>query len=268
MMVHMPLSGPKILCVLAPVFLLPAVVSCTDSRPTTTAVEQLRPEIVATHPFDETSFTQGLEVDENDHLLVGTGQVGQSRVYRSTIDGRELQSADLDPQFFGEGITVHDDHLWQLTWQDGVAVKRDAETLTEIGRYPLDGEGWGICSRQDELVMSNGSAQLRRMDPETLEPRDSFTVTLEGEPVEQLNELECVGDEIYANVFMSTDIMRLDAATGEVTAVIDASNLPNNAASDPDNVLNGIAWREAEGTFLLAGKRWPDLYEVRLVPGN
>lgn len=270
MMVHMALHLPKIYASLSSLILLPGITACasSESAPVTTEVEQLRPEIIATHPFDATSFTQGLELDEDGDLLVGTGMVGESRVYRATVDGEELQSADLDPEFFGEGITVHGADLWQLTWRDGVAVRRDTDTLAETGRHELNGEGWGICSRQDELVLSDGSADLTRLDPETFSPQETIPVTLEGAPVEGLNELECVGDEIYANVFLSTDIMRIDAATGEVTAVIDAANLPNNAASDPDNVLNGIAARADGETFLLSGKRWPDLYDVRLVPAN
>lgn len=263
-------SPLKFCAALSSVILLPGVTACASSgsAPMVAEVEQLQPEVIATHPFDTTSFTQGLELDDEGNLLVGTGGFGESRVYRSTIDGQELQSAELDPEFFGEGITVHGDDLWQLTWLSGVAVQRDPDTLAETGRFPIDGEGWGICSAQDELVLSDGSAELTVLDPESFTPQDTIPVTLEGTPVEGLNELECVADTIYANVFMSTDIMRIDAATGRVTAVIDAANLPNNAARDPDNVLNGIAARPDGETFLLTGKRWPDLYEVRLVPAN
>lgn len=262
MMVHMALNPLRSLPCLG---LLPLLSSCAEAPTETT---QLEPEIIAVHPFDEDSFTQGLEVDEAGNLLVGTGLAGESRVYRSTLAGQELQSAELDPELFGEGITVHDDHLWQLTWQDGVAIKRDARTLAEVDRVAVAGEGWGLCSRQEELILSDGSAELTRVDPETFTPRDSVTVTLDGQPVTGLNELECVADQIYANIFLSTEIMRIDAASGEVTAVIDAAALPNNAAADPDNVLNGIAAIPGTDRFLLAGKRWPDLYEVRFVPAN
>lgn len=270
MMVHMAPSPLKFCASLSSLILLPGVTACASSQsaPMVTEVEQLQPEVIATHPFDTTSFTQGLELDDEGNLLVGTGRFGESRVYRSTIEGHELQSAELDPEFFGEGITVHGDDLWQLSWLSGVAVQRDADTLLETGRFPIAGEGWGICAAQDELVLSDGSAELTMLDPESFTPLETIPVTLEGTPVEGLNELECVGEEIYANVFMSTDIMRIDAATGKVTAVIDAANLPNNAARDPDNVLNGIAARPDGETFLLTGKRWPDLYEVRLVPAN
>lgn len=231
-------------------------------------VERLGVEIVDVHPFDETSFTQGLEVDEDGALLVGTGQRGESRIYRSMLGGGELATADLAPEFFGEGITRTGDRIWQLTWQSGVAFQRDADTLEEIGRVDYPGEGWGLCARQDELIMSDGTDQLRRLDPETFAERDRFRVTLGGEPVQGINELECVGEEVYANVFLSTDILRIDAATGAVTGIVDAATLPNNAAPDPDHVLNGIAHVPGTGRFLLSGKRWPDLYEVELVPAG
>ncbi|MHA2788418.1 glutaminyl-peptide cyclotransferase [Corynebacterium sp. S7] len=229
-------------------------------------VERLIPRIHAVHPFDETSFTQGLEIGPDGTLLVSTGKEGESRIYRRTIEGEELQSESLDPQYFGEGITVAGDHIWQLTWKDGVAIERDSVTLKEVGTAEYEGEGWGLCTRQDHVIFSDGTSELRRMTMDDFEEYDRFTVTLEGEPVTGLNELECVGDEIYANVWTTSNIYRIDAQTGVVTAVIDASGLPNNAADDPDNVLNGIAYNRQNKHFLLAGKRWPDLYEVTFEP--
>lgn len=238
-----------------------------------TAPEELTAVVRERLDFDPTSFTQGLEVAPDGTIIVGTGWEGQSRIYRRTAEGDELASAALEPAFFGEGITRARDHLIQLTWQDHVAVLRDPETLAELSRVNYDGEGWGICYRADadEVIFSDGSAELRRMDPNTLEERERFTVTSGGTPVEGLNELECVGDQVYANVFTTTDIIRIDAATGEVEAVIDASSVPNNAASDPNNVLNGIA--HIPGTsdpeeFYVTGKRWPDLYRVTFEPAD
>ncbi len=250
--------------------------SCAPGTPgspdgASATVERLVPQIVATHPFDATSFTQGLEVEEEGTLLVGTGQRGESRIYRTTLEGEELASADLDPAWFGEGITRHGDHVWQLTWRAGVAVKRDAATLEEIGRVTYPGEGWGLCSTGEELIMSDGTAQLRRLDPDTFAERGRIDVTLDGAARTALNELECVGDDVYANVFLSTDILRIDVAgdaPGTVTAVIDGGVLPNNAVPDPDHVLNGIAHLPGTDRLLLTGKRWPDLYEVELVPAE
>lgn len=232
------------------------------------AVDTLTVHVDETLPFDDTSFTQGLEVAPDGTLYVATGMEGESRIYRATADGKELVSKELDPTFFGEGITRVDDHLWQLTWQNNTAIKRDAETLDEIERTTFEGEGWGLCHRQDanEVIFSDGSAELRRMDPDTLTERERFTVRYNGQPITGLNELECVGDDIYANIFTTTDIVRIDAETGRVETLIDASSLPNNASPDPNHVLNGIAHIPDSDEFYLTGKRWPDLYRVTFEP--
>lgn len=227
-------------------------------------VRYLVPEIVATHAFDETAFTQGLEVD-GDHLIVGTGQFGGSEIYRTTLDGEKSDVHQLEPHYFGEGITRAGDHVWQLTWQAGTAFKRDADTLRVVDQVSYDGEGWGLCSFEDTLIMSDGTSEIRHLDAETFEEKSRVTVTLDGEPVDAVNELECVDGLVLANRFLSTDIIQFDPDSGDVSAVIDASNLPNNAAVDPDNVLNGIAHIPDTDRFYLAGKRWPDLYEVRFV---
>lgn len=227
-------------------------------------VQYLIPEIVEAHPFDETAFTQGLEVD-GDSLLVGTGQYGGSRIYRSALDGEQTASHDLERHFFGEGITRAGNHVWQLTWKAGTAFKRDADSLEVTDEVNYDGEGWGICAFQGSLIMSDGTSELRHLDPETFEESHRVDVTLDEQPVASLNELECVDGKVYANIFQSTDIVQIDPESGKVTAVIDASGLPNNAVPDPDNVLNGIAHIPGTDRFYLTGKRWPDLYEVRFV---
>ena len=243
--------------------------SSTAAQQETEGTEMLTVSINETLPFDDTSFTQGLEVAPDGTLYVATGMNGESRIYRTTTEGKELASQDLAPEFFGEGITRVGDHLWQLTWQSNTAIKRDAETLDELERTSFDGEGWGLCHRQDagEVIFSDGTAELRRMDPDTLTERERFTVTRDGQPLEGINELECVGDDIYANIFTTTDIVRIDAKTGKVEALIDASGLPNNATPDPNHVLNGIAHIPgSDNEFFLTGKRWPDMYRVTFEP--
>lgn len=245
-----------------------SLASCsTPPADSEAGVEHLVPEIISTHSFDSTSFTQGLELD-GDELIVGTGQYGGSRIYRSSVDGQESVSQSLDPEFFGEGITKSGDAIWQLTWNEGVAFKRDADTLEELDRVSYDGQGWGICSTDDALITSDGSSTLTFRDPETFAETSTVDVTLDGSPVGNLNELECVDGEVYANIFLDTDIMRIDLNSGEVTAVIDASNIPNNATPDTNNVLNGIAHIPDSDRFYITGKRWPDLYEVRFVPAG
>ncbi len=175
--VHLPQVLPAALAVAGSLGLASSLVACSsdgssqDSSAASSSssaegspVEQLTVEVHQVHPFDQTSFTQGLELDDDGALVVGTGMEGESRIYRTTLDGQEQASADLDPEFFGEGITLYDDHIWQLTWLDGVAIKRDAETLKEVDRAPIAGEGWGLCSFDEEIIYSDGSDQLRRMD--------------------------------------------------------------------------------------------------------
>lgn len=263
----------------AAMLVLTACSSSDSSAPAPAAdpntVEHLSVEIVDTHPFDDTSFTQGLEVDaDGSTLIVGTGQRGESRIYRTTIVGQESDSHSIDADLFGEGITRHNDTVWQLTWQKGVAIKRDATTLEEIGRVNYPGEGWGICSFDDRLIFSDGTDELRVLDPDTFAEQQRIKVTRDGAPLEAINELECVTDPetgsetVYSNLFLSTDIARIDASTGKVTGIIDGSTIPNNAEPDPNNVLNGIAHIPNSDRFYVTGKRWPDLYEVRFVPNS
>ena len=261
------LGAVKKLASLAILSSLPLASCSTPPTDSEAVVEHLVPEIISTHSFDSTSFTQGLELD-GDELIVGTGQYGGSRIYRSSVDGQESVSQSLDPEFFGEGITKPGDAIWQLTWNEGVAFKRDADTLEELDRVSYDGQGWGICSTDDALITSDGSSTLTFRDPETFAENSTVDVTLDGSPVGNLNELECVDGEVYANIFLDTDIMRIDPNSGEVTAVIDASNIPNNATPDTNNVLNGIAHIPDSDRFYITGKRWPDLYEVRFVPAD
>ncbi|ANE07674.1 glutaminyl-peptide cyclotransferase [Corynebacterium glutamicum] len=261
------LGAVKKLASLAILSSLPLASCSTPPTDSEAVVEHLVPEIISTHSFDSTSFTQGLELD-GDELIVGTGQYGGSRIYRSSVDGQESVSQLLDPEFFGEGITKSGDAIWQLTWNEGVAFKRDADTLEELDRVSYDGQGWGICSTDDALITSDGSSTLTFRDPETFAENSTVDVTLDGSPVGNLNELECVDGEVYANIFLDTDIMRIDPNSGEVTAVIDASNIPNNATPDTNNVLNGIAHIPDSDRFYITGKRWPDLYEVRFVPAD
>ncbi|PRQ10994.1 glutamine cyclotransferase [Corynebacterium sp. 13CS0277] len=234
------------------------------------APEQLTATIVATHPFDRTSFTQGLELDE-DTLWVSTGWWGESEVYRTSIDGHDrTPGVKLPAEQFGEGMTVVGDHLWQLTWKAGTAYRRATDTLEVVDTATYPGQGWGLCHTDRALVMSDGTAELRLLDPESFEERSRVTVRAQGTPVDQLNELDCREEHgrwvVYANVWKSTDIVRIDLDTGVVTAVVDASGLPNRAAVDSNNVLNGIAHIAGSDRFLLTGKRWPDLYEVEFTP--
>ncbi|MFI8191552.1 glutaminyl-peptide cyclotransferase [Streptomyces sp. NPDC085946] len=228
-------------------------------------VERLRAEVHEVLPHDPRAFTQGLEVREG-RLYESTGRFGESSVRSGPPGGPPSVVARLPEHWFGEGITVVGRGLWQLTWKNGVAVRRDARTLEEVRRVPYPGEGWGICyqHRRHRLVTSDGSARLTFRDPDDMTATGGVTVTLRGRPVEKLNELECVGDSVYANVFTTDRIVRIDAGTGHVTATVDASGLGRTAR--PDEVLNGIAALPGGSQFLLTGKRWEEMFRVSFVP--
>lgn len=226
-------------------------------------------DIVAEHPFDKSSFTQGLEVMPEGDLLVGTGLNGESRIYRAPVEdaASPTVSDDLDEKFFGEGVTLHGDSVWQLTWKEGTAFRRDADTLEVTDEASYDGEGWGICSDGDQLVTSDGSDALTFRDPGNFESTGTVDVTLDGEPVDELNELECVGDgddrTVWANIWHEDRIVRIDPESGDVTGVLDV-DLPAGDRDDAD-VLNGIAAVPGENDrFYLTGKLWDTLYEVRV----
>ncbi|MEV6772929.1 glutaminyl-peptide cyclotransferase [Nocardia sp. NPDC051030] len=232
----------------------------TDDTP------RLRVEVIATRPHDAAAFTEGLEVDDGI-LYESTGLSGRSSVRAIDLTtGTGLARADLPAPLFGEGITRAGDMLWQLTYRDGIAIARDPHTLTELRRTTYDGEGWGLCTRDNRIVMSNGTATLTYRDPQTFAV--TGTVTLTSRTDTKLNELDCAPDgSIYANAWPTDRILRINPDSGEVIDVIDASGLLPKASRTPDtDVLNGIAHLPGTDHFLLTGKNWPTTYEVRFVP--
>lgn len=226
----------------------------------------LRPTVIDTFPHDPTRFTQGLEIAD-EVLYEGTGMPGESRLVATALTGErpgaELRAVDLPAPIFGEGITVVGPRIWQLTWTDGFAIERDRETLRELRRVNYDGEGWGLCLDGGRLVMSNGSGRLTFRDPDTFEPTGGVDVELDGKGVEGLNELECVDGQVWANVFDTDVIVRIDPADGRVTAVVDAGGLLSPAEQSGASILNGIAAIPGSDEFLITGKYWPTVFRVR-----
>ena len=272
-------TGSPARAVLAVVLLV--VAGCGVAAPATpaptaaatpSAVPTLRPEVLAELPHDPAAFTQGFEID-GGVLYEGTGLEGRSQLRELDPDtGAVRRSVPLPGQLFGEGITVVGDRIWQLTWRDGVALEWDRATLTLRREVPLDGEGWGLCDDGGEppdghrarLVRSDGTDRLRFHDPVTFAEQGSVAVTLNGAPVTQLNELECVGGQVWANVWQTDRIVRIDPATGQVTAVVDAAGLLDPARRAAADVLNGIAAVPGgDGEFLVTGKLWPVTFRVR-----
>jgi glutamine cyclotransferase len=228
-------------------------------------VPVLRPEVLAEVPHDPSAFTQGFEVHEGT-LYEGTGLEGRSQLRElDPATGEVRRSVPLPGQLFGEGITVVGDRIWQLTWQDGVALEWDRATLTLRQQLPLDGEGWGLCYDGTRLVRSDGTDLLRFHDPVTFAETGSVAVTFDGEPVTQINELECVDGQVWANLWTSDTLVRIDPASGRVTALVDAAGLldPEQRA-DANAVLNGIA-ALGDDEYLLTGKLWPVSFRVRFV---
>jgi glutamine cyclotransferase len=224
-----------------------------------------RIEVVATHPHDPGAFTQGLLMS-GDSLYESTGLNGRSTVRQvEPTTGRVLRSSALPRELFGEGLAQVEDRLVQLTWTSGVARIYELDTFELVGEWRYQGEGWGLCHDGNRFVMSNGTTRLTFRDEDSFAETGSVEVKLDGQPVDDLNELECVNGRVYANVWRTDEVAEIDPATGAVTAWIDASGLLSDADRNAADVLNGIAWDETRQSFYLTGKLWPRLFEVRFV---
>lgn len=223
-------------------------------------------KVVKTYPHDTRAFTQGLFFNDG-FLFEGTGLEGRSSIRKLDLDtGRVLQEVALPPEVFGEGITQWGDRLIGLTWRDQTAYVLDLKSFKLWRKFSYPGEGWGLTHNGRELVMSDGTAELRFLDPLTFKELRRLKVTADGQPVTQLNELEWVEGEIYANVWQTDRIARIDARTGRVTAWIDlAGILPDDQRLNADAVLNGIAYDPKTKRLFVTGKLWPKLFEIKLV---
>ncbi len=227
--------------------------------------EQLRVTVVESFPHDSSAFTQGLVFHQGE-LYESTGLVGSSSLRRVALhSGTVAASVAVAPPIFAEGLALVGEELIQLSWRSGVALVYGRADLQLRRQYAYDEEGWGLCYDGTALVHSDGTATLRRRDATTFATLSSVIVTDESRPVTRLNELECVAGSVYANVWQTDRIARIDAATGEVTAWIDASALIPSSGS-ADDVLNGIAYDPGSDTFLLTGKRWSQLHRVTIGP--
>lgn len=222
-------------------------------------------EVVRTFPHDPGAFTQGLTYHDGD-LLESTGRY-PSTVRRVQLEtGSVKQVRELDLSYFGEGLTEIDGRIVTLTWKNGKAFVWNADDLTPITQHSYPGEGWGLTDDGVRLILSDGTPTLRFLDPLTLEETGSVDVTLDGMPVSQINELEWIEGEIFANVWQTDLIMRIDPNTGVVTSVVDLTGLmPDRSGLDPtDAVLNGIAWDAERRRLFVTGKNWPTLFEIKL----
>ena len=225
-------------------------------------------ELVATHPLDPELFTQGLEMVDG-RLMLSSGLYGHSKIGELDLESGQLVDArHLPDELFAEGITATEEGLWLLSWQEGEARLLDRDSLEMVRSVRYEGEGWGICFDGDTLFMSDGTFWLSRRDPVTFALLGHVMVSHEGEPIWRINELEYANGYIYANVWLTDNILKIDPETGNVLDVIDMSLLRDSlqeelGTEDSDAVLNGIAHLEGN-RFYVTGKRWPKIFEVIL----
>lgn len=221
--------------------------------------------VVNTYPHDPEAFTQGL-IWQDGIFYEGTGLRGQSTVRKVDPEsGEVLQRVELPDEYFGEGITILGDKLYQLTWQSQTGFIYDAESLELLDEFSYPTEGWGITHDGERLIMSDGSNTLYFWDPETLETVGQISVTYQGNAVSRLNELEYIDGSIYANVWQTDQIVIIDPDTGDVTGVIDLTwLLSDDVRTGGEDVLNGIAYDAENERLFVTGKLWPQLFEIDL----
>lgn len=226
-------------------------------------------KVVNSFPHDTDAFTQGL-VLHNGVLYEGTGLNGKSSLRRVDLEtGGVLQNLNLSPQYFGEGITVLGDKIYQLTWDTNVGFIYDKASFDLLGEFSYPTQGWGITNDGKYLIMSDGSSTLHFLDPQTFEDIRNLQVSDENGPVIGLNELEYIKGEIYANIFTKDRIARISPSNGNITGWIDLTGLLNQEfRNSPSAFLNGIAYDESHNRLFVTGKLWPFLFEIKLVPAN
>jgi glutaminyl-peptide cyclotransferase len=261
----------RALGILALTVLLVVLVHHRSRQPESSIMDKLSPymtyEVVRAYPHDPGAFTQGLIYHEG-FLYESTGLYGASSLRKVALEtGDVLLQVDLPPDYFGEGLTLWEDTLLQLTWLEETGFIYNLEDFSELGRFSYATEGWGLTHDGTHLIMSDGSATLYFLDPEDFQVINSVSVTYQGERVESLNELEYIHGEVFANIWLTDDIVRIDPETGMVMGWIDLQGiLPDELRTPTTDVLNGIAYDHEGQRLFVTGKHWPMLYEIRLVP--
>nr|WP_294850716.1 glutaminyl-peptide cyclotransferase [uncultured Sphingomonas sp.] len=222
-------------------------------------------EILKEYPHDPASFTQGLFVHKGQ-LYEGTGQYGESRIARIDLQsGKALAQSSYPADQFGEGAVRWNDQIISVTWRGGIGHRWRLSDLKPLETFRYSGEGWGLTALGKQIVLSDGTSDLRFFNPATMRQTGKVAVTLRGKPLTQLNELEAIDGEIWANVWMTDFIVRIDPTSGKVRSIVDLRGLKERAgASGPDAVLNGIAWDAGAKRLFVTGKYWPKLYEIRV----
>ena len=223
-------------------------------------------EVINSYPHDPAAFTQGL-VYHQGVLYESTGLNGQSSLRQVELTtGIVLKKVGVSSEYFAEGLALFNNRLYQLTWQNQKTLVYDFTTFAPLTPFSYSGEGWGLTNNNQSLIMSNGSNQIRFVDPETFQTQRTINVTDQDRPVNQLNELEYIKGEIFANIWLTDRIARIDPATGKVTGWINlAGLLAPEDRTRPVDVLNGIAYDEVGDRLFITGKLWPKLFQIKLI---
>ena len=223
-------------------------------------------DILNIYPHNINSFTQGLVYREG-FLFEGTGKNGQSSLSKINLEnGEVLQSKNMSQRYFGEGIEIVDEKIYQLTWQSHLVFVYDKTTFESIESHYNATQGWGLAYDGSHLILSDGTATLQFMDPETFAPVRKVEVQLEGNAISQLNELEYINGEVWANVWQTDLILRIDPENGEVNSIVDLTGLSaQTQLGSSEAVLNGIAWDAEDERLFVTGKHWANLFEIELL---
>lgn len=245
------------------VFCLILISGCSKDKPSSDVAQEADYEILNIFPHDTSYFTQGFEFT-GDTLLEGTGLYGHSKLIKYDINTRQIyREISLGSSYFGEGITVLDSNIFQITWQEHICFVYNYSDFIQTGEFSYDGEGWGLCNDGTNLIMSNGSSTIYFRDPsdfsvtKTITVKDSNNVS-----VSQLNELEFAEGRIYANIWKTDFIIAIDPVTGLVLNKYNLSDLLTADEYFESEVLNGIAYKN--GSFFVTGKNWPKIFELKL----
>jgi glutamine cyclotransferase len=244
------------------------VVLFCDNHPSASKVVNYTYSIIKAYPHDTSAFTEGL-VYQDGFFYEGTGLNGYSSLRRVDLNtGQVLQQVDLDIKYFGEGIAVVNNSIIQLTWQSQVGFVYDKNSFSLIRNFSYSNEGWGLTFDGEKLIMSDGTSKLRFVDPISFKEIGEVLVRDAEIPVVNINELEYVNGDVYANIWMEQKIAIIDLSTGLVKGWVDLSGLPRSEVLDSNSVLNGIAYDSVNCRFFVTGKNWPMLFEIKLVPLN
>jgi glutamine cyclotransferase len=234
----------------------------TETRPDFESIKKVKPVILKVIPHDTTAFTQGL-LFHDGKLYESTGLYGKSTIRIVDTNGSILQSKPLPPEVFAEGCALFGGLMYQITWKEQVCVTYNMPELQPSGTLEYEGEGWGLTSDNSYLYMSSGTNVITVRD-KALKILKSIPVTMAGKPLININEMELVGDKLYANVWFSDFIFEINLSTAAVTRIIDCSEIvTKEASSDEQNVLNGIAF-DGKGQFYITGKNWKNMFVVKI----